>query len=283
MKTTDVRLPLRQLITKSPSPPPIAQQHQSSNSSLNQDTLKCLLKEHLTSLLTRGASTLNANRTLINTPSAEIKQQSRSDSKLIEERSNKFDEINSTLTLFQQSKISQTSPLGFHQKSSFGLTVTPVDLASQRNFQSVSLEKMAQQKTSLQDNDSSSISSSRPSTQPGFYIFLSLYYIIQELSSLNLVPVPQPTYQQQKVNPRKTYEATNSSCVEMYLPNENYLRQNEQCQTIQNNRKIPPNNRSSSKTGIHRTTIPTATTIELLPPIISGKRLHIPIANHRYL
>ena len=63
---------------------------------------------------------------------------------------------------------------------------------------------------------------------------------------------------------------------------------------MQNIRKFPSNNRSSSKTGVHRTAMPssstittttttTTTTIELLPPIISGKRLHIPIGNHRYL
>ncbi|CAF2699070.1 unnamed protein product [Rotaria sp. Silwood2] len=260
-QTNEIRFPLRHITSKSPSPPQQQQQQQQINPSLNQDTLKSLLKEHLTSLLTRGASTLNGTRTLINVPSVEIKQQNRTDSKLIEE-------LNSSSLPFQQIKPNQTSPLIFHQRSTFGLTVTPVDLSSQKNFSSVSLEKMAQQKNFNQDNDSSSTSTSRPSTQPA--------------------PLPPSTFQyqqQQKVVLRRNLETTNSSSVENFLSNENLTKQNEQNQTIQNIRKVPFNNRSSSKTGIHRTTIPTTTTttMELLPPIISGKRLHIPLANHRYL
>ncbi|CAF1187882.1 unnamed protein product [Rotaria sp. Silwood1] len=256
-QTNEIRLPLRHMTSKSPSPP--QPQQQQINPSLNQDTLKSLLKEHLTSLLTRGASTLNVTRTLINVPSVELKQQNRTDIKQVEE-------LNSSSLPFQQIKTNQTSPLTFHQRSTFGLTVTPVDLSSQKNFSSVSLEKMAQQKNFNQDNDSSSVSTSRPSTQPA-------------------PPLPPSTYQyqqQQRVVLRKNLETTNSSSVENIFSNENLTKQNESNQTIQNIRKVPFNNRSSSKTGIHRTTT-TATTMELLPPIISGKRLHIPLANHRYL
>ncbi len=125
--------------------------------------MKILLKEHLTSLLTRGASTINTNRSLINIPSYEIKQQIKTESKLIEERFTKRDEITPT----QQIKSNQTSPLIFHHKSTLGLNVTPMDLSLQRNFSSVSLEKIAQQRNSAQDSDSSSVASSRPPTQPG--------------------------------------------------------------------------------------------------------------------
>ena len=83
---------------------------------------------------------------------------------------------------------------------------------------------------------------------------------------------------------RKNIETTqNISSNENNSSNENLIKSNVQHQT---NRKIPLNNRSSSKNGIHRTTMPTSmttTTLELLPPIVSGKRLHIPIGNHRYL
>ena len=164
----ETRLPLRHTPSKSPSP------SQPLTSSLNQDTLKNLLKEHLTSLLTRGASIINANRTLTTIPSVEVKQQIRTDSKLIEERFARLDQLiptpPSSSSSSQQVKPSQTSPLIFHPRSTLGLTVTPVDLSSQRNFQSISLEKMAQQRNCNQENDSSSIVSSRPSTQPGFYL-----------------------------------------------------------------------------------------------------------------
>jgi hypothetical protein len=165
-ETPENRLPLRHVTAQSPSPP------QQSNPSLNQETLKSLLKEHLTSLLTRGASTINSPRSVVNTSSVEIKQQIRTDSKLIEERFSKLDEfLPTSSTSTQQTKTNHTSPLIFYPRSTLGLTVTPVDLNSQRNFQSVSLEKMAQQRNFIQDNDSSSISS-RPSTQPGLNHFI---------------------------------------------------------------------------------------------------------------
>ncbi len=83
---------------------------------------------------------------------------------------------------------------------------------------------------------------------------------------------------------KRNLETTYSSSGEIFIPNEPSHRFVEQSPSIQNNRKGPSNHRSSSKNGIHRTTVPaTTTTIELLPPIISGKRLHIPLANHRYL
>jgi len=74
---------------------------------------------------------------------------------------------------------------------------------------------------------------------------------------------------------RKNLEGANSLSGDIILSNESI-------QPAQNTRKGPSQHRSSSKNGIHRSTAPT-TTIELLPPIISGKRLHIPLANHRYL
>jgi len=106
------------------------------------------LKEHLTSLLTLGASTINTNRSLNNIP-----QQIRAESKIIE------DSIPT-----QQIK---TSPLIFQQRSTLGLTVTPMDLSSQRNIQSVSIEKMAQQRNLIPDSDTTSILITRPATQPG--------------------------------------------------------------------------------------------------------------------
>ena len=147
--------------SKPVSPPPVVQPLQPPK--LNQDTLKSLLKEHLTSLLTRGASTINAHRSILNAPSLDVRQQLRTEPKLSEERYSKLDELIPT----QQIKTNQTSPLIFYQRSTLGLTVTPVDLCSQRNIQTVSLEKMAQQRTNQVDSDSSSVNSSRPSTQPG--------------------------------------------------------------------------------------------------------------------
>lgn len=159
--TNEIRLPLRHITSKTSSPPPSSvPQQQPPIQQLNQDALKSLLKEHLTSLLTRGASTVNVNRTLINIPSFDIKQQIRTESKL-----------NDDITSTQQIKSNQTSPLIFHQRSTLGLTVTPVDLSSQRNFPSVSLEKMAQQRNCIPDSDSSSVASSRPSTQPSLIFF----------------------------------------------------------------------------------------------------------------
>lgn len=155
---SEVRLPLRHTPNKPLSPPP----QPPLPPKLNQDTLKSLLKEHLTSLLTRGASTINTHRSILNTPSLELRQQLRSEPKLTEERLSKLDEFIPT----QQMKTNQTSPLIFYQRSTLGLTVTPVDLCSQRNIQSVSLEKMAQQRTNQADSDVSSVNSSRPSTQP---------------------------------------------------------------------------------------------------------------------
>lgn len=123
------------------------------------------MKEHLTSLLTRGASTVNAQRSILNTPALDLRQQVQNNSKLMEERFAKLEEFIPA----QPMKTNQPSPppLIFYQRSTLGLTVTPVDLCTQRNTQTVSLEKMAQQRTILTDSDPSSANSSRPSTQPG--------------------------------------------------------------------------------------------------------------------
>ena len=170
--TNEVRLPLRHITSKSSTPPPRMpsppvpppQPAQPPTPQLNQDALKTLLKEHLTSLLTRGASTINTSRSLVHIPTADIRQQIRADSRLIEERfTSKADE---TIPI-QHNKTNQSSSFIFHQRSALGLTVTPVDLCSQRNIQSVSIEKMAQQRNLVPDSDSSSIvSNSRPATQP---------------------------------------------------------------------------------------------------------------------
>ncbi len=231
-------------------------------------------------MLTRGASTINANRALINVPSLDIKQQIRTDSKLIEERFSKYDESNPT----QQIKTNQqTSPLILYQKSTLGLTVTPVDLSPQRNFSSISLEKMAQQRNFIPDFDTSSIVSSRSSTQPGWNLSI---FINKNIFFLVPLP-PPPTYvyqQQQRAVLKRNLDATNSSPGDIITSNENSSKSSEQSQPIQNIRKGPSQHRSSPKNGINRATVPaTTTTIELLPPIISGKRLHIPLANHRYL
>lgn len=184
--TNEVRLPLRHIPTKPKSPPPVPLPP-SQPPKLNQDTLKSLLKEHLTSLLTRGASTVNAHRSVINAPSFDIRQQIRTDPKLMEERFAKLDEFIPT----QQMKNSQPSPppLIFYQRSTLGLTVTPVDLCTQRNTQMVSLEKMAQQRTIFTDSDCSSVNSSRPSTQPGHYAFIrieikSLFFLLYSSSPI---------------------------------------------------------------------------------------------------
>lgn len=266
--TGEIRLPLCHTRTRSstppsvhgtpPLPPPV---HPNRVPQLNQDALKCLLKEHLTTLLTRGASTMNANRSLVNLQTNEQKQ-TKNDSKLLEERFSKLDELISS----QQSKTNQTSSIIFHPRSTLGLTITPVDLNPQKNSQTITLERMAQQRTFLPDSENSSAVSSRPSTQP--------------------VPMPMPPttttnhlFQQQRMNSKRNLETINSAPGDFISSNESSNNKVSESQ-----RRGQSNNRSSSKNGIHRTIVPTTTTtIELLPPIISGKRLHIPLANHRHL
>ncbi|UJR24084.1 hypothetical protein I4U23_027052 [Adineta vaga] len=224
----------------------------------DQDVLKNLLEEHLTSLLTRGASTINGNRIT----SIESKQIIRSDSKLNDKR----DEIMST----PLSTVS-TSHFIVQQKSPLGLAITPLDVSPQRNFQSVSLEKLAQQRSFHQENEllsPSTTNSTRPSTEP--------------------VAFPPPTHryqQQQKVVLKRNLETTNSSSGDLYISNENTNKLSEQNQMIQNFRKghthhgITTTTTAKSKNSRANRT----TTIELLPPIVSGKRVHISLANHRYL
>ncbi|CAF1347529.1 unnamed protein product [Adineta steineri] len=254
----DYRLPLRHVTNKSSTP----------DQQLNQDALKSLLEEHLTSLLTRGASTINANRTIINVPSND-------------ERHGKRDEfIPSPLSTIstQQIKINQTSHFIVQQKSPLGLTVTPVDSSPQKNFQSISLEKLAQQRSFHQDNEiSSATSSNRPSTEPVSF------------------PPPPPTHrylQQQKVILKRNLDTSNTSSTgDLSITNENSSNKLfEQSQIVQNIRKgghthHHHHHSSSSKTKFNRTNnnSPKTTTIEILPPIVSGKRVHISLANHRYL
>ncbi|CAF1312734.1 unnamed protein product, partial [Adineta ricciae] len=237
----DIRLPFRQ-------PSTIKTTSTTPDQPLNQDVLKSLLEEHLTSLLTRGASTVNSNR-----PTNEPKQASRTD---------KRDEIIPT----PLSTIS-TSHFIVQQKSSVGVTITPVDMSPQRHFQSVSLEKLAQQRSFLQDNELSSPSttnSTRPSTEP--------------------VSFPPPTHryqQQQKVVLKRNLETTHSSSGDLFISNENSNKFSEHNQLIQNFRKGHPHHGTTTKPKNQRTN--RTTTIELLPPIVSGKRVHISLANHRYL
>ena len=143
--TNEVSFPLRHLPNHSPS-----SSQPLLTPTLNPDALKSLLKEHLTSLLTRGASTVQTHRPVNILPLEEMKEpttSNRTDNKPIDS-ANYFAQHRSTL----------------------GLTVTQMELATNatKNYQSISLEKMAQQRNSLQDNESvSSQASSRPSTQPG--------------------------------------------------------------------------------------------------------------------
>lgn len=108
-----------------------------------------------------------------------------------------------------------------------------------------------------------------------------------------LVPLPPSSslsnhlhHPTQRVILRKNFETTNPSPIDTNVSNESST--NKFLETSQhpthNQRKLPSQNRSASKNPASRATVPTAaTTIELLPPIIAGKRLHIPLANHRYL
>lgn len=161
--TDDIRLPLSHAETRSSTPPsaPVAllppALPPNRVAQLNQDALKSLLKEHLTSLLTRGASTMNTNRNLIN------HSQTKTEAKLIDE-----------LISAQQTKPNQTSSIIFHPRSTLGLTITPVDLNTQKNSQAITLERMAQQRTCLPESECSSAVSSRPSTQPRRNISISI-------------------------------------------------------------------------------------------------------------
>lgn len=240
-------LPLRHLTNPSPHPCP-----SQLTPSLNSDALKSLLKEHLTSLLTRGASTVQTHRPLSILPLEEIKEQS-------------IRTIDSSAYLAQH-------------KSTLGLTVTPLEIstaaAAAKNYQSISLEKMAQQRNFLEDNDSASSQiSSRPSTQPGQKEKRLQFDTLKERWPLvaPTAAVPVSTLIHPYQAPRFLFKRTSPS-TEIISSSEQHV------QTI---RKVPLHHRSTSKTSHQRNTA--STTIELLPPIISGKRLHMPLANHRYL
>ena len=106
----------------------------------------------------------------------------------------------------------------------------------------------------------------------------------------SIVPLPSSTHlhhqqQQQRAVLRKNLETTNPSPIDAITSNESSTNKlSETSLSAQHPRKAHSNPRSSSKTNAQRATVPAATTtIELLPPIIAGKRLHIPLANHRYL
>jgi len=93
--------------------------------------------------------------------------------------------------------------------------------------------------------------------------------------------MPMPNNLQQRVIAKRNVETVNSAPGEFICSNESLNNNNN---NEFSERKGQSMSRSSSKNGIHRTTVPTTTTtIELLPPIVSGKRLHIPLANHRHL
>lgn len=98
-------------------------------------------------------------------------------------------------------------------------------------------------------------------------------------------PLPTQRYQQQqKVVLKRNLETNNYSSGDLFISNENSVKLSEPPQAIQHIRKGHVHHSSSPKTGIHRTNNSTrTTTIELLPPIVSGKRVHISLANHRYL
>ena len=235
-----------------PSPNPCPPQ---LTPSLNSDALKTLLKEHLTSLLTRGASTVQTHRPLSILPLEEIKEQS-------------IRTIDSSAYLAQH-------------KSTLGLTVTPLEIstaaAAAKNYQSISLEKMAQQRNFLQDNDSASSQiSSRPSTQPGQKERRVPVDTLKDRWPLVVPPaMPVSTFIHPYQAPRFLFKRTSPS-TEIVSSSDRHAEQH-----VQTIRKVPLHHRSTSKTGHQRNTA--STTIELLPPIISGKRLHIPLANHRYL
>ncbi|CAF4358832.1 unnamed protein product, partial [Adineta steineri] len=107
-------------------------------------------------------------------------------------------------------------------------------------------------------------------------------------------PPPPPTHrylQQQKVILKRNLDTSNTSSTgDLSITNENSSNKLfEQSQIVQNIRKgghtHHHHHSSSSKTKFNRTNnnSPKTTTIEILPPIVSGKRVHISLANHRYL
>jgi len=113
--------------------------HQEENQRNKTEKLKNLLKEHLTEMLTRGSTYLQR----------ENQQQQQQNSN--ENSSNRKE----NLTKF----VDEKPPLGFR--------VSQIDFQQQKHFQSISLEKMAQQRNSHQDLNhlSSPLSSSSSSSR----------------------------------------------------------------------------------------------------------------------
>jgi hypothetical protein len=138
--------------------------------SVNQEKFEIILKEHLTHLFTRGATTtFHPKRTLIKIPSVDIKHHnispktisslSNPDPTLIMERYDKLQQLLLPTSSSQPTINNRQSLLFFQGTSTLGLTVTSLEFSSSKQFQSPSQETITQQ-----DN---SISANRPLTQPG--------------------------------------------------------------------------------------------------------------------
>ncbi|CAF4142869.1 unnamed protein product [Rotaria sordida] len=227
--------------------------------SFNREKLKSLLKEQLTSLFTRETTNINHKRTLIRIPLVEIKHRNLPpkttpiiDPTLIMERYNKLQQLlisrtPSQATINNKLMNNHQPPLGYDEMSTFGLNVTPIGFSCSKSFESSFLETKFEQ-------ENSSLKTRRSTQQVSFRCSIDKNDDEQRIIS--------------KGNIESGFIASSGNFV---LSNKN--SNDEQTQTI---RKFYRHHRSSSKNRIQR-----SKTFDLLPALVSGKRLHIPIPNQR--
>lgn len=156
--------------------------HFSDRSLFNEnDQLKNLLKEHLTHLLTRGTTHLQREKST---------DQLNEDEITLLHRTTTMNNSHSNSKKVQEEKC---------PSSSFGLTILPAEsLSTKQQFQSISLEKMAQQRNSRQERHSSSSSSS--SSSPTSSTSSTPTIASPNLTRPSTQPTP-PQQQQQKQQP----------------------------------------------------------------------------------
>ncbi|CAF2361672.1 unnamed protein product [Rotaria sp. Silwood2] len=261
--SNQVHFSLRQIKTQNSSR---EKQSKQIHQSLNEKSLKSILKEQLTSLLTRETANINHKRTLLKIPLVQIRHPkipSKTgpiiDSRLIMERYDKLQQLLISRTVSQatlNNKLvkNHQSPLSYHETARFALNVTPVDFSSSNNFESSSFETKFDQ-----DNPSSK---NRRLKKINYCLFL----IVSLRCSINRNEEERIL---SKVNIGKEFLSSSS---DMVFSNKNPIK--EQTQTLE---KFYHHRRSPSNIIIQR-----LKTFELLPSLVSGKRLHFPTSNHRH-
>ncbi|CAF3309419.1 unnamed protein product [Rotaria socialis] len=255
-----VRLSLRQVQSKnSLRENQLKQIRQENYRSVNQEKIKSLLKQQITSLFCRESANINHKRTFIRIPLVEIKHKNFSpktssiiDSTLIMERYDKLQRLlisrtTSQATINNRLLNNRQSPLEYQKVSAFGLSVTPIDCFSSKNFENSSFEmKLEQENLSF--------------TTPRLTQRVSLRYSTDRNEEDQRI-VSKNTIQGGFISSSGDFVISNKTSID------------EQAETI---RKFYRHHRPSSNNRFEL-----AKTSELLPKLVSGKRLHIPISNNR--